>query len=156
MCVCIYAPLGWVYLSMFVQENTSTFCIAGLKCLIQGIRSLHSLKGLGEMDYHDVEFLWNDSQGPAQKVLQISEPLKQIRNKKILQRGITPCFSLYLPNLVWCLLMVDSNSELSIMRRIFPASSLFLVSSDLRETRILLSWWETSQFSEIGEIGVLL
>ena len=63
---------------MFVQENTSTFCIAGLKCLIQGIRSLHSLKGLGEMDYHDVEFLWNDSQEPAQKVLQISEPLKHL------------------------------------------------------------------------------
>lgn len=42
VCVCVYmcAPLGWVYLSMFVQENTSTFYIAGLKCLIQGTRKL--------------------------------------------------------------------------------------------------------------------
>lgn len=63
---------------MFVQENTSTFYIAGLKCLIQGIRSLHSLEGLGEMDYHVVEFLWNDSQEPAQKVLQISKPRKHL------------------------------------------------------------------------------
>ena len=63
---------------MFVQKNTSTFYIAGLKCLIQGIRSLHSLEGLGEMDYHDVDFLWNDSQKSAQKVLQISKPLKHL------------------------------------------------------------------------------
>ena len=60
---------------MFVQENTSTFYIAGLKCLIQGIRKLEVLE---EMDYHDMEFLWNDSQEPAQKVLQISKPLKHL------------------------------------------------------------------------------
>lgn len=74
MCVSVCFHLGGYICQGSFRKTSATFYFVGLKCYIQGIRSLHSLEGLGELskDYLSAEYLWDDSQEPTQKVLRIS------------------------------------------------------------------------------------
>lgn len=62
-CVCIHLRTLWhndghIICQDLFKEISATLCIASLKCLMQGIRSLFSLDGFrGDKDYLTAEYL---------------------------------------------------------------------------------------------------